>query len=100
MKRIVVASLMVFVGLAVQTGAFAGVKYTEITPRILTPVVVESPASVLGFVDAARFLYVADLGNAGSDRGRGGKLLFLPPGWEGDVPEGYSRPDGRESSIS
>jgi hypothetical protein len=33
--------------------------------------------------------YVADLGNAGLDRGQGGKYLLLPPGYEGDVPEGY-----------
>ena len=32
---------------------------------------------------------VADVGPAGSDQGRGGKYLFLPPGYEGDVPEGY-----------
>jgi hypothetical protein len=35
------------------------------------------------------FRYVADLGNAGPDRGQGGKYLFLPPDYEGDVPEGY-----------
>jgi hypothetical protein len=53
------------------------------------PVVVESPPNVLGFVDDAWFQYVTDLGNAGPDRGKGGKYLFLPPGWKGDVPDGY-----------
>jgi len=53
------------------------------------PVVVESPPNVLGFVDDAWFGYVTDLGNAGPDRGQGGKFLFVPPGWEGDLPEGY-----------
>ena len=53
------------------------------------PVVVESPPNTLGMVDDFFFRYVADLGNAGPDRGQGGKYLFLPPGWEGDVPEGY-----------
>ena len=33
--------------------------------------------------------YVADLGNAGPDKGKGGKYLFLPPGYKGDVPQGY-----------
>jgi hypothetical protein len=55
------------------------------------PVVVEGPPNVLGFVDDAWFHYVADLGNAGPDRGQGGKFLFLPPGYEGENPEGYFR---------
>ena len=29
------------------------------------------------------------MGNAGPDRGKGGRYLYLPPGWDGDVPEGY-----------
>ena len=53
------------------------------------PVVVESPPNTLGFVDDFFFNYVADLGNAGPDRGQGGKYLFLPPGYDGEVPEGY-----------
>jgi len=31
---------------------------------------------------------VADIGPAGMDRGKGGRYLFLPPGFEGEVPEG------------
>ena len=53
------------------------------------PVVVESPPNTLGFVDDAFFNYVTDLGNAGPDRGQGGKYLFLPPGYDGEVPDGY-----------
>jgi hypothetical protein len=53
------------------------------------PVVVESPPNTLGFVDDAFFNYVTDLGNAGPDRGQGGKYLFLPPGYEGGIPDGY-----------
>jgi hypothetical protein len=53
------------------------------------PVVVESPPNVLGIVNDAWFRYVTDLGNAGPDRGKGGKYLFLPPGYKGEVPEGY-----------
>ena len=53
------------------------------------PIVVESPPNVLGIVDDAWFHYVADLGNAGPDKGKGGKFLFLPPDYEGRVPEGY-----------
>lgn len=53
------------------------------------PVVVESPPNVLGMVDDFWFRYVTDLGNAGPDKGKGGKFLFLPPGYKGDVPKGY-----------
>lgn len=53
------------------------------------PVVVESAPNTLGMVNDFFFRYVADLGNAGPDKGKGGKYLFLPPDWEGDVPDGY-----------
>jgi hypothetical protein len=53
------------------------------------PMVVESPPNTLGMVNDFFMRYVADLGNAGPDRGRGGKYLFLPPEWKGDVPDGY-----------
>jgi len=53
------------------------------------PQVVESPPNTLGMVNDMFFRYVADLGNAGPDRGQGGRFLFLPPGWEGEAPDGY-----------
>ncbi len=53
------------------------------------PVVVESPPNVLGVADDFWFRYIADLGNAGPDKGKGGKFLFLPPGYKGAVPNGY-----------
>ena len=53
------------------------------------PVVVESPPNTLGMVDDYFMRYVSDMGNAGPDRGQGGKYLYLPPGWDGEVPEGY-----------
>jgi hypothetical protein len=53
------------------------------------PVVVESPPNTLGMVNDHFFRYVSDMGNAGPDRGKGGKYLYLPPDWDGDVPEGY-----------
>ena len=53
------------------------------------PIVVESPPNTLGIFNDFFFRYVADLGNAGPDRGQGGKYLFLPPNYEGETPEGY-----------
>lgn len=42
-----------------------------------------------GLIDDFWFHYVADFGNVGADRGAGGKFVILPPGYEGDVPDGY-----------
>jgi hypothetical protein len=54
------------------------------------PVVVESPPGVLGPVDDAYFRWVTDIGLTGPDQGKGGKYLFVPPGYAGDLPsEGY-----------
>ena len=33
--------------------------------------------------------FFGDVGLPGPDAGKGGKFLILPPGYEGDVPEGY-----------
>ncbi|GAA1828670.1 DUF1254 domain-containing protein [Agromyces salentinus] len=53
------------------------------------PTVIEAPPQSLCVVDDFWFRYVADMGIAGPDRGAGGKYLFLPPGYDGDVPDGY-----------
>lgn len=53
--------------------------------------VIEVPAgATLGIVDDFWQRAVTDVGIAGPDRGRGGKYLLLPPGYDGDIPsEGY-----------
>src|SRR5580698_10487404 len=53
------------------------------------PLVLETPPNVLAFIDDFWFQYVTDIGNAGRDRGQGGKYLVLPPGYTGPVPDGY-----------
>ena len=53
------------------------------------PYVIETPPNVLGIIDSHWFHYVADFGNAGPDKGMGGKFLILPPGYKGVVPDGY-----------
>ncbi|MGI9517596.1 MAG: DUF1254 domain-containing protein [Pirellulaceae bacterium] len=54
------------------------------------PTVIEVPAeSGPGTVNDAFFRFVTDTGPPGSDKGEGGKYLILPPGYEGDVPDGY-----------
>lgn len=53
------------------------------------PYVIETPPNVLGIIDDAWFHYVADFGNAGPDKGKGGKFLIVPPGYKGNIPKGY-----------
>ncbi|MEP4484797.1 MAG: DUF1254 domain-containing protein [Halioglobus sp.] len=45
------------------------------------PTVVEAPKGLLGAANDGFFRFVENI--------TGGKYLFLPPGYEGDVPEGY-----------
>ncbi len=53
------------------------------------PTVVELPPGVLGVFNDMYFRYMSDIGAAGPDKGKGGKYLVLPPGYKGDVPDGY-----------
>ena len=53
------------------------------------PMVIETPSNVLGFINDAWFHYVADFGNLGPDKGKGGKFLILPPNYKKRIPKGY-----------
>jgi hypothetical protein len=53
------------------------------------PTVLEAPAGMLGAINDAWFRYMQDIGPAGPDKGKGGKYLVLPPGYQGEVPDGY-----------
>ena len=54
------------------------------------PMVVEVPPGVLGPMDDAYFRFINDFGVTGPDQGKGGKYLFVPPGYKGELPkEGY-----------
>ncbi|WP_419662271.1 DUF1254 domain-containing protein [Desulfosarcina variabilis] len=54
------------------------------------PLVIEVPPGTgPGTVNDAFFRFVVDMGAPGPDRGKGGKYLILPPGYEGKAPEGY-----------
>ena len=52
------------------------------------PMVVDIPPGVLGPVDDAYFRWVTDIGLTGPDKGAGGKYLFVPPGYTGNLPSG------------
>ena len=58
------------------------------------PVVVEIPAAipearVFGSIHDAWQIPLEDFGPAGADEGKGGKYLVLPPGYDGEIPDGY-----------
>ena len=53
------------------------------------PTVLELPENLLGMFNDMWHRYVTDLGAVGADKGIGGKYLILPPGYKGEVPEGY-----------
>jgi hypothetical protein len=58
------------------------------------PVVVEIPPAskttlFFGTLADAWQFPLTDVGPSGEDAGKGGKYLFLPPGYKGDVPTGY-----------
>jgi hypothetical protein len=53
------------------------------------PTVVEAPPNMLGFLMDGLQRYLTDIGPLGQDQGKGGKYLVLPPGFNGDVPDGY-----------
>ena len=54
------------------------------------PTVVEIPAGAgPGTVNDAFFRFVVDMGSPGPDKGKGGKYLILPPGYNGPVPDDY-----------
>ncbi|MEW6996982.1 DUF1254 domain-containing protein [Colwelliaceae bacterium BS250] len=53
------------------------------------PMVLDMPPKLQGLMDDMWHRPLSDIGGAGPDRGKGGKFLVLPPGYEGEVPEGY-----------
>ena len=53
------------------------------------PTVIEIPPGMLGFLDDAWQRFVGNMGVTGPDKGKGGKYLVLPPGYTGDIPDGY-----------
>jgi hypothetical protein len=53
------------------------------------PTVVEVPAGVLGVFNDMWMREVENIGPAGPDQGSGGSYLVMPPGYNGDVPDGH-----------
>jgi len=51
------------------------------------PMVIEQPPQGLGTINDMWFSWIIDIGFPGPDRGRGGKYLILPPGYDGPIPD-------------
>lgn len=52
------------------------------------PMVIEQPPNGLGTINDMWFSWIIDIGRPGPDRGKGGKYLLVPPGYDGPLPEG------------
>jgi len=53
------------------------------------PLVVAAPPNVIGMFTDFLQRTITDVGLIGPDRARGGLYLLLPPGYEGEIPQGY-----------
>lgn len=53
------------------------------------PMVLETPPDVLGLLNDHWFKYITDFGRLGPDKNKGGKFLIIPPGYKGEIPDGY-----------
>ncbi len=65
--------------------------YTDLRngPVVLDVPAVSEKASLYGQVVDAWQSTIAGVGPSGQDQGKGGKYLFLPPGYDKEIPEGY-----------
>jgi hypothetical protein len=56
------------------------------------PMVIElAPGPFIAAADTHHQGWILDMGLPGPDAGQGGKHLLLPPGYDGEVPDGYQR---------
>jgi hypothetical protein len=53
------------------------------------PTVFEAPPRMFGNMMDALQRFLVDVGPFGPDKGAGGRYLVLPPGYDGEVPDGY-----------
>ena len=72
-----------------QTGYATILMTTKNGPVVLDIPPASERAMIFGSAVDIWEVPVADMGPAGSDQGKGGKYLFLPPDFKGEVPEGY-----------
>jgi hypothetical protein len=55
------------------------------------PMVIEVPEGpYIGLIDDHNMEWFGDMGTIGSGKGKGEKNLLVPPGYEGEIPDGYT----------
>lgn len=55
------------------------------------PIVVEfPPGPLMSSTNDMNQIWVMDAGLPGPDKGKGGKHLLVPPGWQGEIPAGHN----------
>jgi hypothetical protein len=76
--------------------------YTDLRkgPAVLEVPPAGADGSLYGQVVDAWQLTIADVGPSGLDKGKGGKYLFVPPGYKQAVPDGYIRVDSPNYRIA
>ncbi|MFV8162423.1 DUF1254 domain-containing protein [Mycobacterium sp. 134] len=63
--------------------------YNTQAGRVVLEIPPAEGGSITGSVDNGWQEALEDVGPAGVDKGKGGKYLILPPGFDGEVPDGY-----------
>ena len=63
------------------------------------PLVVAAPPNVIGMFTDFFQRTITDVGAVGPDRARGGLYLLLPPGYDGEVPNGYFSVKSRTYNV-
>ncbi|MFE3028851.1 DUF1214 domain-containing protein [Nocardia tengchongensis] len=58
-------------------------------PVVLDIPPAEGDSTITGSIDSVWQTPLADVGPAGIDKGAGGRYLILPPGFNGQIPEGF-----------
>ncbi|WP_433672346.1 DUF1214 domain-containing protein [Nocardia sp. CA-136227] len=58
-------------------------------PIVLDIPPAEGDSTITGSIDSVWQTPLADVGPAGTDKGQGGRYLILPPGYNGEVPDGF-----------
>ncbi|GAB2520729.1 DUF1254 domain-containing protein [Nocardia heshunensis] len=62
---------------------------TSAGPMVLDIPPAEGDSTITGSIDSAWQTPLADVGPAGTDQGRGGRYLILPPGYDAPIPDGF-----------
>ncbi|MBL1079954.1 DUF1254 domain-containing protein [Nocardia sp. 2] len=62
---------------------------TTAGPMVLDIPPAEGDSTITGSIDTVWQTPLADVGPAGTDQGRGGRYLILPPGYNAPIPDGF-----------